>query len=502
MKPIRLIASACAALALLTAGNALALPDTISVSQGKLHGVTAEGVTSFKGIPFAPPPVDALRWMPPQKAPKWKGVREANAFGPSCMQAALRAGMNISEDCLYLNVWSSAPKAKAKQPVMVWIYGGAFVQGSSSFPTYDGARFAKQGVVLVSLNYRLGRFGFFAHPALTKENPKGPLGNYGLMDQIAALKWVKANIAKFGGDPNNVTIFGESAGGMSVNYLMVSPQARGLFNKAISESGFGRQNLPPIRGEGRSGEAAGIAWAKTKTINEDAPASALRAIPAADVGGTIGGLAGAASTFPMMDGVIMTEQVASAFAAGHQAPVPYLVGGNSYEASLFRPTPEQVLPLLGPKKDEIVDLFGGPTNINKTVADMSTDRAITEPNRYLARNMKSVNQPAYVYYFSYLPEALRATSIGVPHGGEIGYVFGNLRDTATPADRAISDAATKYWVQFAKTGNPSDAGGTVWPAYAQADDEWLEFGFDGPQVRKNFRKAQLDWLEANPGPRQ
>jgi para-nitrobenzyl esterase len=499
MSPIGKLAGAglMLAFALLGATSASALPGKIKIAQGVLQGAADDGVTSFKGVPFAPPPVGPLRWAPPQDPPKWKGVREAKAFGPSCTQATVRADTISSEDCLYLNVWSAAPNAKAKQPVMVWIYGGAFVIGSSSYPTYDGTRFAKQGVVLVSMNYRLGRFGFFAHPALTKEHPDGPLGNYGLMDQIAALKWVKANIAKFGGDPDNVTIFGESAGGMSVNYLMVSPAARGLFQKAISESGFGRQKLAPIRGGARSAEAAGEAWAKANGVPEDATAAQLRALSADAVAARSAGLAGAASSFPMIDGVVMTEQVAPAFAAGHQAPVPYLLGGNSYEASLFRPTPEQVLPLLGAQKDAVVKLFGGDANLNKTVADLSTDRAITEPNRYLAREMKTVGEPAYVYYFSYLPEALRGTYLGLPHGGEIGYVFGNLRATATAEDRAISDAATKYWVAFAKTGDPGDAGGPRWPAYTEGADEWMEFGADGPRVRANFRKPQLDWIEAN-----
>ncbi|HVY02725.1 MAG TPA: carboxylesterase family protein [Caulobacterales bacterium] len=499
MSPIGKLAAigVAAALAALSATNALALPDKIKIAQGALQGVTDDGVTSFKGIPFAPPPVGPLRWAPPQDPPKWKGVRAATSFGPSCTQATVRADTTSSEDCLYLNVWSAAANAKAKLPVMVWIYGGAFVMGSSSYPTYDGARFAKQGVVLVSLNYRLGRFGFFAHPALTKEHPEGPLGNYGLMDQIAALKWVKDNIAKFGGDPNNVTIFGESAGGMSVNYLMVSPAARGLFEKAISESGFGRQALAPIRGGPRGAEEAGAAWAKANGAPEGATAAQLRALPADVVAARGGGLAGAVSSFPMIDGVILTEQVASAFAAGHQAPVPYLLGGNSYEASLFRPTPEQVLPLLGAQKEAVVALFGGEANLAKTVADISTDRAITEPNRYLAREMKTVGKPAYVYYFSYLPEALRGTYLGLPHGGEIPYVFGNLRPTATAQDRAISDAATKYWVAFAKTGDPGDAGGPRWPAYDEASDEWMEFAADGPHVRARFRAAQLDWLEAN-----
>jgi len=496
---LHILKSLCAALALaaLTIHDAGAAPDQVRVQGGALHGVSADGLTVFKGVPFAAPPVGKLRWRAPAPVKSWRGVKEANTFGAACTQPGRATLTAISEDCLYLNVWTPAQAASEKLPVMVWIYGGAFIAGSSSLPTYDGARFAKQGVVLVSINYRLGRFGFFAHPALTKENPQGPLGNYGLMDQIAALKWVKKNIAQFGGDPEHVTVFGESAGAMSVNYLMISPLAQGLFVNAIAESGFGRSPLAPIRGEGpRTGEGTGAEWAQSKGVALDAPASKLRALPAADVAAGVAGLGGG-GVFPMIDGVLLTEQVGDAFAAGHEQHVPFLLGGNSFDASLFSPTPETVFPQLGAAKDAVIALFGGPANPAQVAADIATDRAMTEPDRFLAAQHAKLGQQAFVYYFSYVPEDMRQNSLGLRHGGEIPYVFGNLRPQATPADRAMSDAATKYWTAFAKTSNPGAAGGPAWPAYQAASDQWLEFGIDGAKVKPGLRKPQLDFLAAH-----
>ncbi|HVY02724.1 MAG TPA: carboxylesterase family protein, partial [Caulobacterales bacterium] len=265
-----------AALAFAPIGLAVAAPvEDVTIAQGALHGAIEGQSVSFKAIPFAAPPIGPLRWAPPQPAQKWDGVRDATHFSAECMQAA-PPGANVSEDCLYLNIWAPLARPKGKMAVMVWIHGGAYVGGAGGSPFYDGANIAKDGVVVVTINYRLGRLGFFAHPALAREHPDGPLGNYGLMDQIAALKWVKANIAKFGGDPNNVTIFGESAGGSSVNYLMISPAARGLFQKAISESGFGRLPAPSMD----EVAAANIAYLKAKNVPETVDAAGLRALPA------------------------------------------------------------------------------------------------------------------------------------------------------------------------------------------------------------------------------
>jgi para-nitrobenzyl esterase len=249
---LRIAFAAAAALLSLAAGGAQAAPDTVKVVQGALHGAVAGDVASFKGIPFAAPPVGDLRWRPPQPAKPWAGMREATEFGPQCMQMRqVTPDVKESEDCLTLNVYTPANfKPGAKLPVMVFIHGGSFTSGSGSLFLYDGSHFAQRGVVLVTVNYRLGRLGFFAHPALTAEQPGAELANYGMMDNLAALKWVQANIAAFGGDPKNVTAFGESAGGILINDLMASPKAQGLFAKAISESGFGRiPGLPMTQAE-------------------------------------------------------------------------------------------------------------------------------------------------------------------------------------------------------------------------------------------------------------
>ena len=322
-----LLAGALAA----AAACAHAAPAPVITASGALQGVEAAGVVSYKGIPYAAAPVGDLRWRPPGPAPHWQGVRAADRYGNMCMQNVppntAWGDIPTSEDCLYLNVWRPAA-VSAPLPVMVWIHGGGFNIGASSWPQTEGSSLARRGVMLVELNYRMGKFGFFAHPALTKENPNGELGNYGLMDMIAALKWVKANAAAFGGDPANVTVFGESAGGMAVNFLMESPDARGLFQKAMVESGGGRNGFASFT----EAEAAGAAAAQAWGVTGDDP-TALRAIPAKTVLGSasIGG--GGAS--PMIDGKVVPEPIMAAFTAGHIAHVSYVIGSNAYEIGLF-----------------------------------------------------------------------------------------------------------------------------------------------------------------------
>ncbi|MGZ3401996.1 MAG: carboxylesterase/lipase family protein [Phenylobacterium sp.] len=508
---LRHLAVAAAILAL--AGSARAA-DTARVAQGALHGAVAGNVASFKGIPFAAPPVGDLRWRPPQPAASWTGVRDATAFGPVCMQmgrANSGGTQNQSEDCLYANVWTPANfKPGAKLPVMVWIHGGAFIQGAGSSPVYDGTHFAERGVVLISVNYRLGRIGFFAHPALAAEHPGEPQGNYGLMDNIAALKWVKANASAFGGDPNNVTVFGESAGGVLVNFLMASPQAKGLFNKAISESGFGRNGGIPIKGDGpRTGEKVAEAFAASVGVTGTGPdaAKALRALTAAQLSAPVSGLGDPGIPSPMIDGKIMVETPAQAFAANREAKAPYIAGGNSFEASLFPQTasaPEPVLARTGAARPKVLAVYGA--DPVAAAEDLTTETTVIEPDRYLARLHTRNGQKAWNYYFSYLPASQRGSVHGLGHGGEIVYVFGTLRDTpvtvgarttpaATAADHRISDAALAYWTNFAKTGDPDAAGGSLWPAYDPKTDAVLEFSAEGPIVRPAFHKASLDVVE-------
>jgi para-nitrobenzyl esterase len=497
---------AMAAAALAIAGPAFA-GDTVKVAQGTLHGATAGAVTSFKGVPFAAAPVGELRWKPPAPAPAWSGVREATKFGPACMQMSApqpgRPLLEQSEDCLSLNVFTPASaKPGARLPVMVWIHGGAFILGTAGTPFYDGTHFAERGVVMVSVNYRLGRLGFFAHPALSAEG--GPLGNYGVMDNIAALKWVQANVAQFGGEPGNVTIFGESAGGILVNVLMASPEARGLFHKAVSQSGLGRFNGMPIRGEGRTGEALGVAYATKAGITGSGPeaAKALRGLSAQQLSEPVSGLTDPAIPSPIVDGVLLEEGPEQAFAGGREAKVPYIAGGTSYEASLIpqaAQAPDFFLGRAGPLKDKLLAAYGG----DKVVAanSLMTEEMMTEPNRHLARLHTKAGQKAWAYYFSYLPAAQRGKVPGLPHGGEISYVFGNLPKeplalgqvtipAATPEDRRVSEAAIARWVAFAKTGDP----GGNWPQFGPSEAV-LEFGIDGVNPRPNFHKESLDLVE-------
>jgi len=322
-----------ATLALLFAAPAAA--QTVMTRSGAVSGVTQAGVTAFRGIPYAAPPVGPLRWRPPQPPAPWKGVRAASETGPACMQPPLPGedrGSNpaISEDCLYLNIWRPAVATTgAKRPVMVWIHGGGFYFGTGARAAYNGANLARDGVIIVTLNYRLGRFGWFAYPELTKKGGKAGTGNFGLMDDIAALKWVRANIAAFGGDPANVTVFGESAGGIAVNALMTIRAARGLFAKAITQSGFGRVPPQPLK----TAEQTGSAFARSAGA---ANLAALRKLPAAVVlGPEDARYAPLEGPWPILDGKLITGSVAQIFAAGNEAKVPWMVGSNDFEASLF-----------------------------------------------------------------------------------------------------------------------------------------------------------------------
>ncbi len=503
-----------AALALggLLAGGAMAAdaPDQASTRLGAVKGMVQGDVAVFKGIPFAAPPVGPLRWKPPQPAAAWTGVRDASAFGPICMQSGglfLSSGKQ-DEDCLTLNIWTPANRSGHRLPVMVWVHGGGFVAGSGSTPFYDGTAFARDGVVLVSINYRLGRLGYFAHPALRAESPKGPLGNYGLMDQVAALKWVRENIAAFGGDPNNVTAFGESAGAISLNFLMANTAFRGLFDKAISESGFGRFDAPPIAQMEKAG--ADDAAALGVTGGDAAALAALRALPADKLLGGLKGLADPGIPRPMIDGVMIKERVDQAFARGHQLRVPYILGGNSFEASLFAQTtkahPEVQIAATGLEPAKAAALFGDGDTL-KAAYNISTESMITEPNRYLATTDTQAGAKVWLYHFSYVTAAQRATAPGTTHGGELGYVFETLpraplhfggRDipAATAEDLATAKAIHAYWVSFAKSGDPDSAGGVAWPAYSPASDQLLEFGADGEAVRSGFMKPRLDVIQA------
>ncbi len=496
-----------------------ALSDQVTIETGTLKGVTQDGVTAFKGVPYAAPPVGDLRWQPPQPAADWSGIRDASAYGPDCKQLpfpgdAAPLGVESSEDCLYTNVWRPAEPASEKLPVMIWFYGGGFVNGGSSPSVYDGSPFARDGVILVSFNYRLGRFGFFAHPALTKEDPDGPHGNYAYMDQIAALKWVRRNIAAFGGDPSNVTIFGESAGGGSVLTMLTSPLAKGLFQKAIVESGGGRSGLFPARYVGHDSEAGtpsaetvGVKFAESVGITGDGPEAlaALRKLPADDVVAGLNMATMGTPTYagPMIDGKVVVETPEAAFAAGRAAEVPLIIGANSQDIGFPRGrTIDDLLAPFGPDKEKAREVYD-PDNTGAVFlvgSKIAADQMMVEPARDLVRLMADRGQPSYEYRFSYVAESQRDKWKGAPHATEIPFAFDTVEarygKDLTAADKATARAMHTYWVNFGKTGDPNGNGVPEWPRYSADKDILLDFTDDGPVAMPDPWKARLDLVEA------
>lgn len=507
--------------ALFSLALALASPaaasDLVHVESGDLRGETADGVTGFKGIPFAAPPVGDLRWRPPQPAATWTGVREAKAYGHDCMQKpfpsdAAPLGTQPSEDCLVLNVWRPAKAEGAKLPVMVWIYGGGFVNGGASPAVYDGSQFARGGVVLVSFNYRLGRFGFFAHPALTAEDPGGLVGNYGLMDQIAALKWVQRNIAAFGGDPTNVTIFGESAGGFSVHALMTTPLAKGLFSKAIVQSGGGRGNITPhrqVRGQApggpASGESVGLAFAKRQGIEgQDAAAlKALRALPADKVISGLNLITMADPTYagPMTDGQLIVGEPGDLYRAGKAANVPLMVGATGLDGFSFVSTLDQVYAPVGPERRATAEALYDPTashDVRAVGGKLASDMMMVEPARYVAKAVAAQGRKVYAFRFNYVAQSMRKEWPGAPHASDIPFVFDTVKarygDQLTAQDEAVARETIAYWIAFARTGDPNGAGRPAWPAYDLANDAILQI--DAPSSSgPDPLKARLDFVQ-------
>ncbi len=456
----------------------------VTIDSGTLRGTTSATAYVFKGIPFAVPPVGPLRWTSPTPPAPWAGVRDAGAFGPRCIQAVgmERGTTPQSEDCLTVNVW--APKDQRALPVMVWIYGGSYLTGEGSDPVFDGAAFARDGVVLVTFNYRLGGLGFFAHPALSASVAGDtPLGNYGLEDQIAALKWVQRNIGRFGGDPANVTIFGESAGGSAVLLLTALERAKGLFAKAIIQSGGAGLTMEDTGQR----EARGVVIAERGGLDgAKATVEQLRALPASVVGQPGAGLG------PIIDGRLVPDPASIVYDRRALLRVPIMIGATSGEDSLLAFVPYMsVLDWYDRKQlAEVRALYDGEPDDRKLAHRIFADARMLGPARFLAERAPP-GVPAYVYQFDHGPS---------PHGGEIAYVFETLdnRPDTPPAnaeDQAVARSVHTCWTSFAIRGVPSCAGAPAWRPYTLEDDAIMHLTAS-PTVVNGYRKPLLDWHTA------
>ena len=465
--------------------------DQVKTVNGIVDGnsETSPGIRTFKGIPFASPPVGDLRWQPPQPVKDWTSVRKADQFGPRCMQRPIFGDMGfrsngMSEDCLYLNVWTPAKSSKERLPVLVYFYGGGFVAGDGSEARYQGESMARRGIVALTVNYRLGVFGFLAHPELTKESPHHASGNYGLLDQNAALRWVQQNIAAFGGDPKRVTIAGESAGSISVSAQMASPLSKGLIAGAIGESGsiIGALSAVPLE----EGEQNGVKFATSVGASSLA---ALRAMPAEQL---LDATAKPGTPFPSptVDGYLLPKLPVEIYAAGEQAHVPLLVGSNSEELGSFavlgRETPtlenyRKALQRLYPDKaDEVFKLYPASTEaeVIDAARDLASDRFISYSTwKWLDLAAKTGGKPTYYYNYARPRPAMRPGTGNAPgpaprgavHSAEIEYAMGNLDSNKvyawTPDDYKVSSIMEGYFANFIKTGNPNGPDLPAWPTF-------------------------------------
>jgi para-nitrobenzyl esterase len=480
---------------LLTAGAAgwgiAQQPAPVKVEQGLVQGTAEDGLTVYRGIPFAAPPVGDLRWRAPRPAARWEGVKPATRFAPKPIQGAPNAP-DTSEDCLYLNVWTPAKAATDRLPVLVWIYGGGFGGGSTSDPVHNGEHLARKGVVLVSIAYRVGTLGFLAHPDLSAETTNRVSGNYGLLDMIAGLQWIQDNIAAFGGDPGRVTIFGESAGGIAVSMLCASPQAKGLFHGAISQSGgsFGPTRPTTYPGENMKtlaqAELEGVAFAKSAGVTSIA---ALRIHAPGDLPRGRG--------WPIVDGWVIPGDQYKLYEAGKYNDVDILVGYNSDEGLSFsrERSPADFIANVeqryGPFAARLLKAYpAGEERVPKTARDLMRDAAFGwQTWAWATLQARTGKSKVFCYYFDQHPK--RAPNSpeadhGMPHGVDVPYVFQTLNrndQRLTQGDWAISETVATYWANFAKRGNPNGSGVPAWPEFTPADPKvmWLrDTAFVGP----------------------
>jgi para-nitrobenzyl esterase len=483
--------------------------DPVRVGQGQLSGATGKSpdVRVYRGVPFAAPPVGDLRWKPPQPVAQWTGVRAAAEFGHSCWQTPYPPAFSIyqtdlppmSEDCLYLNVWTSAKSAADRLPVMVWIHGGGFTRGAGSIPQYDGENLARKGLVVVTINYRLGVFGFFAHPELTAESPHHASGNYGIMDQIAALQWVKKNIAAFGGDSNQVTIFGESAGSWAVNALVASPLAKALFQRAIGESGGSMGEMMSLADAEKNGEKLASKLGATQETLKT-----LRATPAEAVL-----KAGATETVrTIVDGWVIPQDVHTIFSEGRQNDVFTIVGNNSDEGTTLAPQAASMTAALftaqakqrfGSLNGQYLDAYPAGSDAEAVAsfyASFRDDIFGWEMRTWARMQTKTGHHPVYRYYFSHRPPGPQSERLRAFHASEIPYVFGNFTWPFpwNDADRNLSNVMMGYWTNFAKTGDPNAGGLPKWPVYNSESDNVIDLG-DSVSVKTNVNQRGLDFYD-------
>ena len=518
------------------AGDRASGGSAVQVSGGTIAGTTSDidpAVAVYRGIPYAASPTRQSRWRPPQAVEPWEGTRAADSYASGCPQVFREADSffgpgadTIDEDCLYLNVWTTAEDATAGLPVMVWIHGGALTRGTGALPGYRGDRLAARGVVVVTINYRLGPFGYLAHPLLSEESEHGSSGNYGVLDQIAALEWVQDNIGAFGGDPGRVTIFGESAGAWSVNTLQASPLARGLFHRAIGQSGgrFGDTvHLRDASVVGPSAEEVGSLFIEgmlannqrlTMELGEDVPVELefMRRATADEILDFMTSSDRPFRTSENIDGWVLEQSVYDTFAAGDQHDVPVIVGANADEATVFggqEPVDlashrAQVQEVFGEHATEHLQVYPATDDESARKADIdsASDLVFNWEMRTWARMMATVSSDAYLYFFTHQAPG-ENSALGAFHGAEVIYVFNNLGLTPWPpnisrqfddVDRQLADLMASAWVNFASTGDPNGAGNAEWPAYDASEDRVMVFG-DTAESMPHPRSAQLDLLD-------
>ncbi len=521
---IGMIALACSTQPFFTQSPS-GLPDVISVEGGKISGAVLgenKDVRAFKGIPYAKAPVGHLRWKPPQPVESWEGVRQCVDFGCACLQPDIMKAWGIdygklSEDCLFLNVWTSAKSADEKRPVMMWIHGGGNVAGASQHPSNDGEALARKGVVVVSINYRLGIFGYFAHPRLSKESKQNVSGNYGLLDMIAALKWIQHNIKAFGGDPDRVTIFGESAGATNVCYLMASPFAKALFHGAIAESGnafrtVDNRHLRERWYDQEPMEKQGERIVKDLGYSETANLlSELRVLNAEKLlegsKATMG--AGPGNRFtPVIDGWALPDDIMAIFDGGKQNIVPLIVGSNADEMTIFITKPpfdnigayrEYLNKTFGKSAEAVLALYPAnePNEIRKAMCDTLGDASqVSAARRFVRAMAKAEEKNAYLYHYTMVWPGRMAAN-GAFHSGEMIFVFDNVNKSKEPFEEkhhAFAKVMSGYWVQFAATGNPNKPGSVEWPAYELSKDQYIEFG-EVVRIGQGLRKEKCDFWD-------